>query len=100
VKEKHIEQYLIKRVRETLGGIAYKFVSPGRRSVPDRICVIPKYVFFVECKAPGKSSTDAQLREQQKLELLDQWVYTVASKYSIDKIIEFWYKRLEEEGLL
>lgn len=34
--EKHIEAHLVKRVKEH-GGIAYKFTSPQRRSVPDRL---------------------------------------------------------------
>jgi hypothetical protein len=46
------------------GGRAYKFVSPGRRGVPDRIMLMPvpekhqeivsKYIRFIEFKAPGK----------------------------------------------
>lgn len=34
--EKVIEAHLVKRVKEQ-GGIAYKFTSPQRRSVPDRL---------------------------------------------------------------
>jgi len=60
------------------GGIAFKFVSPGRRSVPDRICLLPvplehqeivsRYVRFVEMKREGKGATDAQARELQRLQ--------------------------------
>lgn len=88
--EKQIEQYLIKQVREVLKGIAYKFTSPGRRAVPDRLCVIPGYIFFVECKATDKYLTDAQAREADRLNKLDQWVYQVNSKHQVDKIIKFW----------
>lgn len=96
--EKQIEKYLCDQVRTRLKGIAYKFTSPGRRSVPDRVCVIPGYCLFVECKAPGKYLTDAQAREQHKLDNLDQWVYAVNSKRQIDSIIVMWERRLRDEG--
>jgi hypothetical protein len=38
--EKVLERKLCKAVREA-GGIAYKFVSPNQRGVPDRMCVFP-----------------------------------------------------------
>lgn len=37
--EKEIEKYLREEIKK-LGGIAYKFVSPGQVGVPDRICLI------------------------------------------------------------
>lgn len=37
--EKKVEEHLCKRVKE-LGGIAYKFTSPQRRSVPDRLVLL------------------------------------------------------------
>ena len=95
MREKQVETYLIQQVRKKLGGTAYKFTSPGRRSVPDRLCVVPGEVFFVECKATGEVATPAQLREHERLRNLDQWVYVVSSKYAIDKIIKFWKERLE-----
>jgi hypothetical protein len=49
-------------------GIAYKFVSPGRRSVPDRIVLLPGgRIVFVECKSPGKAPRADQLREHERL---------------------------------
>jgi len=62
--EKDIEKALIKRVKH-LGGIAEKFTSPGRRSVPDRVITLPPdgRIIFVELKAPGKKPTDNQKRD-------------------------------------
>jgi len=100
MKEKIIEQYLCTQVRTKLLGIPYKFTSPGRRSVPDRLCVVEKYCFFVECKATGKALTDAQERERTRLQDKDQWVYTVNSKHQVDVIITFWKHKLKEEGRL
>lgn len=58
--EKTIEQALVRRVLK-LGGLCEKFVSPGRRSVPDRIVTLPGgRVVFVELKAPGKKPTPLQ----------------------------------------
>lgn len=98
--EKKIEEYLRKKVREVLKGIAYKFTSPGRNAVTDRLCVVSGYTFFVECKAPDKYLTEAQEREAKMLKDLDQWVYWVNSKSMIDKIIDFWLKKLQEEDRL
>lgn len=100
MKEKLIETYLIKQVREQLQGIAYKFTSPGRRAVPDRLCVVSGHCFFVECKATDKYLTDAQARERDRLQELDQWVYEVNSKGHIDKLIREWKLRLKMEGRL
>ncbi|WP_373089337.1 VRR-NUC domain-containing protein [Zhongshania sp.] len=64
--ERDIERALVKRVK-TLGGMAEKFTSPGRRSVPDRLVTLPEgRVIFVELKAPGKKPTDNQLRDHQR----------------------------------
>ena len=46
--EKTIEAALVRRVAK-LGGLCEKFVSPGRRSVPDRLVTLPGgRIVFVE----------------------------------------------------
>jgi hypothetical protein len=61
--ERTIEAALVRRVRD-LGGLCEKFVSPGRRSVPDRIVTLPGgRIVFVEVKAPGKGPTELQERD-------------------------------------
>lgn len=53
--EKDVEGYLRRRIRDRLGGMALKFVSPGLSGVPDRIVLLPGgRIVFVETKAPGK----------------------------------------------
>jgi len=95
--EKEIEKYLCKQVKEKLNGVAYKFTSPGRRAVPDRLCVVKGHCFFVECKATDKYLTDAQEREAYRLNALDQWVYMVNSKSKVNVLIRAWELRLKEE---
>ena len=64
--EKTIEQALVKRVKE-LGGMAEKFVSPGRRSVCDRIVTLPgNTIIFVELKAPNKHPTPLQELDHER----------------------------------
>ena len=61
--EKTIEAALVKRVK-ALGGMAEKFTSPNKRSVPDRIVTLPGgVIIFVELKAPGKLPTELQQRD-------------------------------------
>lgn len=41
---------------KSLGGKAYKWVSPGTRGVPDRIAILPGgRIIFIEVKRPGLS---------------------------------------------
>lgn len=50
LKESTIEAKLVRKVRE-LGGLCYKFVSPGNPGVPDRLIILPEgRVVFAELK--------------------------------------------------
>ena len=54
MKESEIEARLVRGVK-ALGGVAYKFVSPGNVGVPDRVVVLPGgRVIFVELKADAR----------------------------------------------
>lgn len=58
--------------------IAYKFTSPQRRNVPDRIVVFPNGVLiFIEFKAPGKLPTEGQNREISRLKYRGQTVLLI-----------------------
>lgn len=79
MRERDVEQYLVRRVKQA-GGIAYKFTSPGRRSVPDRIVLWPfGEAEFVELKAPGQKPTPLQAREHEKLRELGHIVTVIDS---------------------
>ena len=61
--ERTIENAFVRRVK-SLGGKCEKFVSPGRRSVPDRLVTLPgNIIIFVELKAPGKKPTPLQEKD-------------------------------------
>lgn len=80
IRESTIERHLIKQVKAA-GGTAYKFVSPGRRSVPDRLVLLPGgRIVFVECKAPGEQPRADQMREHEKLRKLGFKVVVLDSK--------------------
>ena len=88
MRESAIEQYLVKRVKEA-GGTAYKFVSPGRRGVPDRMVVFPGgRVFFVELKAPNGRLRSAQARARTALESQGCVVEVIRRKGQVDDFIE------------
>lgn len=51
MKEAEIEKRMVKEI-EGMGGLCWKFTSPGTIGVPDRIVVLPDgSVIFVELKA-------------------------------------------------
>lgn len=85
IRESDIERHLVNTVKQR-GGIAYKFVSPARRNVPDRIVLLPGgQIIFVECKAPGKKPTAGQLREHERIQALGFKVLIVDS-YDTDEV--------------
>lgn len=82
--ERDIEQYLVRRIKR-LGGMAEKFTSPGRRSVPDRLVTLPGgRVVFIELKAPGKNPTENQLRDHQRRRDLGCEVMVIDTKEGVD----------------
>ena len=85
--EKEIEAHLTRRVSER-GGIAYKFTSPQRRNVPDRLVLLPGgSALFVECKRPGAKATAAQKREHERMRALGFAVAVVDSKEQIEELL-------------
>lgn len=65
--EKTIEQKVCDYAKSK-GFLVYKFASPNRATVPDRMFVHPSgYVFFIEFKREGAKPTPAQEREHARL---------------------------------
>lgn len=68
--EKQIEALLTYGVKK-IGGVAYKFVSPGNSGVPDRIIVMPGgKIYFVELKRTDGKLTCLQSRQINRLQRL------------------------------
>jgi hypothetical protein len=66
--EKHIEAKVCDYARER-GLLVYKFTSPARAAVPDRLFVLPGgRVFFIEFKRRGQRPTPPQTREHARLQ--------------------------------
>lgn len=105
--EKSVEGYLCREVKK-LGGTAEKFTSPGRRSVPDRLVLMPSRIadtggehpwgesidmpipaqcIFVELKAPGKKATPAQRRDHGRRRAMGFRVEVLDSKEAVDEFI-------------
>ncbi|WP_334029022.1 hypothetical protein [Burkholderia orbicola] len=86
--EKTVETYLVDRVRAA-GGDAYKFSSPARVSVPDRIVIFPPArIYFVELKRPGGVVTKGQLREHERLRALGCDVRVIDSREGVDAFVQ------------
>lgn len=65
--EKQIEAKVCDYAKDK-GMLVYKFTSPARAAVPDRLFVCPNgRMFFVEFKREGQKPTHAQDREHTRL---------------------------------
>ena len=66
-----LERDIEKRVcdyAKTKDFLVYKFSSPQRAAVPDRMMVMPSgHIFFIEFKRSGQKPTPAQKREHPRL---------------------------------
>lgn len=81
--EKVIEDKVCKLAKER-GCLAYKFTSPSRRSVPDRLFIMPdsRGCFFVEFKRFGCKPTESQYAEIDKIKRQGIPVFVVDSVVS------------------
>lgn len=82
--EKDIEEYLRLGVKK-LGGVAFKFTSPGNSGVPDRLIVMPgNRIYFVELKRPKRRTSPLQNRQISRLKDMGCRVLVVDSKESAE----------------
>ncbi len=87
MRESDVESYLVTRV-ERIGGMCEKFVSPQRRSVPDRLVTHKGRMFPVELKAPGKAPDEGQLRDHARRLKLGVEVHVLDCREDVDLFIE------------
>ncbi len=87
ILEKQVEKRLQKKVKE-IGGIAYKFISPGNSGVPDRIVVYDGRTYFIELKRPGGVLTSLQHFQIEKLRRTGQDVRVLYNFDEVDCFVE------------
>lgn len=75
--EKDIEKKVCDYAKEH-GFLAYKFTSPARMAVPDRLFISPMgVVFMIEFKRGGQKPTPAQEREHTRLRQNHMLVFVI-----------------------
>lgn len=85
--EKEIESYLVRSVK-SVGGIAYKFVSPSNRGVSDRVVCLPDgTTHFIELKRPGGKMSPLQRIFARDMAVLNQNYECLWSKEEVDRWI-------------
>lgn len=89
--EKVIEAAVCKYA-QSKGFLTYKFTSPARSAVPDRLMIAPDgRVWFIEFKRKGQKPTAAQEREHMRLTQQNVTVFVVDSvpegKATIDVMV-------------
>jgi hypothetical protein len=87
--EKDIEAKACQAAKN-LGWLVYKFASPARRSVPDRMFIKRGRVVFIEFKRPGGKLTRGQEREGDRIRQAGLPVYVCDSAASAQQILAFW----------
>lgn len=87
MREREIEEHLRLGVKR-LGGIAFKFTSPGNAGVPDRLIVMPgSRIYFAELKSPGGEARPLQEMQINRLKTLGCKVFVIDSKEGVDKFL-------------
>lgn len=86
--ERDVENHLREEAKK-LGGVAFKFVSPGNDGVPDRLVCLPGgRIAFIELKAPGKKPTPLQVRQIERLQELGFSAMVLDSIEAVDEFTQ------------
>jgi len=98
--EKIIEAKVVAHAKK-LGMLCYKFTSPSKRSVPDRLLITPAgVVFFMEIKRKGQKPTPSQAVEIDKIRKQGVAVFVVddvaVGKAMVDAVVGSKVDRLED----
>jgi hypothetical protein len=93
--EKHIEAKVCDYAKQR-GLLVYKFTSPARAAVPDRLFILPGgRMFFCEFKREGQKPTPAQDREHHRLRQHKVSVFVIDNVddglRTVDTMLE-WYQ--------
>lgn len=91
-----IENYM-RRQAEAYDCLFYKFTSPSRAGVPDRILIGHGRVVFVEMKAPGEKPRPLQVKVFGDLMEHGAEVYVVDTKAGADALLESLFPGKKQE---
>lgn len=84
--ESEIENYLLHACRAA-GFLCWKFTSPGRAGVPDRVVIAPRATVFVEVKRPGGRLRRLQRAIRAKMLHAGAVVYVVDDQPAVDALV-------------
>lgn len=88
MEESKIEKRLKDAIKR-IGGMAFKFVSPGNTGVPDRLVLLPGgRIVFIELKASKGKLSELQKVRRKQIRDLGFRVECLNSIEKIDKFIE------------
>ena len=88
MKESEVERHFVWAV-ERAGGKAWKFTSPGRKGVADRIACLPDgQTWFVELKTKGGRLSPLQKLFAADMQALNQRYACLWTKEQIDEWME------------
>lgn len=91
ITEKQVERNFVKAVEEA-GGLAMKFVSPGRVGVPDRIVLLPGgRAAFAEIKRPSGHLRKSQEAAHREIRAKGFPVCVIRSDADIRTFCEFFF---------
>ena len=87
MRERDIEDYLVKRVK-AMGGEIRKAQWIGHVGAPDRLVMLPgRRAVWVELKAPGKLPTAQQIREHNRMRRLGELVEVIDSLAGVEELL-------------
>ena len=85
--ESSIERHLIAACQRH-GFLCWKFTSPGRTGVPDRVLITPAGTVFVELKRPGGTLRTKQEVVVAAMRRAGGTVYTLDSLAAVDALVK------------
>lgn len=89
MREADLEARLVRGVK-AVGGVAYKFVSPGSVGVPDRLVVLPGgKIVFVELKAEDGRLSRMQVYQNAQLRGLGADVRVVKGAAGVEEFLDW-----------
>lgn len=83
IREKDIERYLVHQCKE-IRALCWKWASPGRIGVPDRIVLFRGRIWFVELKSKGRKPNPIQCVVFAMLERVGFHVHVLDSHDKVD----------------